>query len=519
MKAEKKENIIGASALVMLVMFSSKILGFLRQTLIADIYGSNLVTDIYFTSSDFMIGVSGAITSAFTTALVSHYIKLRVEKGRDSANRTASNVLVMFVLFGTFLCLLMIACAPLTAKLLCPKYTPAELAVLAKYLRFYSLAFIFSAFQAILAAILNANNSFVPGKLYGLVLNPLAIAMILLFSGKLGIDAVVIAYIAANIIQIFVLICFCRPRFSFRPSGLLKDEDVKRIILIALPLLLANLLMQCNNVVDKVICNLMGEGFASAYSYAYTLEQFVTAILTVSVSLVLYSKFSNFAAKKDAEGMEKSFRRAVAALLLLLLPITSVVIVSAGDIVNIVYLRGNFTAENAEITRHALIGFAAGFPVVAVREMYIKVHFSYQNTKIPMVANGLSVFLNAALSVLLAWALVSMGFDGIFGVTVSTSLAAFLPIAIMNHTVRGYLPGFRACLTVKLCLQLVLGCVACVVVTLLLNSLAVPVLLRFVFEACGGMLAFYVLLLLFRNDELLWMLAAAKRRALGILKK
>ena len=67
---KKNKTILGSAVLVMIVMLGSKFLGFIRQTVIAACYGSDVNTDIYFMSSDFMIGLSGALLSSLTTALV-----------------------------------------------------------------------------------------------------------------------------------------------------------------------------------------------------------------------------------------------------------------------------------------------------------------------------------------------------------------------------------------------------------------------------------------------------------------
>ena len=66
----KSNTILKSTTAVMLVVLFSKLLGFVRQTLVAGVYGSNDVTDIYFISSEFMVNVSGAFTTALTTALV-----------------------------------------------------------------------------------------------------------------------------------------------------------------------------------------------------------------------------------------------------------------------------------------------------------------------------------------------------------------------------------------------------------------------------------------------------------------
>ena len=70
-------------------------------------------------------------------------------------------------------------------------------------------------------------------------------------------------------------------------------------------------------------------------------------------------------------------------MILILAPVALITVLSAGDIVSLVYYRGEFTLENVHSTTLALVGFAVGFPIIALRELLIRVHFAYQETKSP----------------------------------------------------------------------------------------------------------------------------------------
>jgi len=300
----------------------------------------------------------------------------------------------------------------------------------------FSITFIFTSFQSIYAAVLNANDSFVPGKLYGIIFNPLAIIAVLLF-GKFGMVPLIGAYVIANLIQTLLLMKLCKKNFKFQFTAGFSDTNIKHLMLLALPLLISNIFIQLNAIVDKSICSTLGEGFASYYLYANTLEQFITTTITTTVSLLLLSKYATYVAEGNKEKVKKSFQDSISGLIILLAPITAIVCALSDEIVSIVYLRGEFTGADASYTAKALIGFAIGFAIIAVREMYIRLHFSYQNTKMPMIANILSVILNAVLSIILA------KYIGIFGVSFATSVSAILTSMILNKSLKKYLPEFR----------------------------------------------------------------------------
>ena len=495
---KKNNTVIGSAVLVMIVVLSSKFLGFLRQVVIASSYGSNLNTDIYFLSSDFMIGLSGALLASLTTALVTIYIDISVKKDKDSANAVASKMLTLFLLVGGVFILLTNLFAPLIAKILAPSYTATDSNILVKYLRIFSVTFIFTSFQSIYAAVLNANNSFVPGKLYGIVYNPIAIVMVLLFSGRFGINALVIAYFLGNICQTLLLKHLCHDTFSFKPSLNFNDQNIKHLILLSLPLLLSNIFIQLNGIIDKAICSVLGEGIASNYSYAYTLEQFITATITATLSLILLSKYATYVAEENTEMVVKTFKESLSGLIILLLPITIIACVMSPEIVEIVYMRGQFDEVAAFHTSRALVGFSIGFGLIAVREMYIRLHFSYQNTKMPMIANISAVVLNAALSFILA------KYIGVMGVSLATSLSVILTICLLNKSIKKYIPNFRFSTMLKLLLKLTPACIATILSAFYLKSiLDINIIAKFLICALGGILVYIVSLIFVKCEELM----------------
>ncbi len=511
---KKNNTIIGSAVLVMMVVLSSKFLGFLRQLVIASSYGSNFITDIYFLSSDFMISLSGALLASLTTALVTIYIDIATKKSREDANRVASKMLTLFLLVGVFFIVLINIFAPFLSRIIAPSYTNAEHLVLIKYLKIFSVTFIFTSFQSIYAAVLNANNSFVPGKLYGIVYNPIAIAMTLLFASKLSINALVIAYFAGNILQTLLLGFLCKGNFRFRPSLNFNDQNIKHLIWLSLPLLLSNIFIQLNGTVDKAICSYLGKGMASNYAYAYTLEQFITATITATLSLILLSKYATYVAEGNTDMVVKTFKESLSGLVILLIPITIVACVMSPEIVKLVYMRGQFDEVSAHHTSMALIGFAVGFGLIAVREMYIRLHFSYQDTKMPMLANIAAVGLNAALSIILS------KYIGIMGVSLATSVSVILTIYMLNKSIKKYIPDFRLASMAKLFLKLTIACIITIALTLVLKKLVeTHIILEFAICAVGAFLIYFISLMGMKCNELITLLNQIKEQILSKLKR
>lgn len=435
--AQKENAIFKNVTWVTVIMLLSKVLGFLRQAMIAFSYGSDEMTDIYFTSSEFMLGISFAFTEALTMGLVTIYIQTRQKKGFGAANRVANRVMSMYLMFSIALVTLLVIFAPFLARILCPTYTGSSLRLLTQYLRLFSLTILFAAFQSNFSAVLNANDSYIPGKLYGVIVNPIIILCMMLFGAKIGLYALVIGFVIANLIQIVLLAVCCRRVFRFRPLTPFGSKAVARILRLSVPLLLSNILVQCNQIVDKVICSVIGTGTVSAYAYANTLEQFVTASFSVSVGLILFSRFSECVAQNDLKKMTHALTHSVSLVLLILVPVALVAVFASYDVVAVVYQRGNFNANDTMHTAVALIGLCLGIPLSAVNELYLRAHYSLLNTKKPLYISLCGVVLNGVLSLCLAQ------FWGVFGVAFATSVSRVLTVILLHRSIRKYLPSYR----------------------------------------------------------------------------
>ena len=494
---KKNTTVLGSALAVMLVVLSSKFLGFLRQIIIASTYGAKLETDIYFLSNDFMVGVTGALTTALTTVFVTMYIESSIKKSREETNELASKMLTVFLLAGVVIVISVFALSPVIAKILAPAYKGRAMETLILYLRVFSFAFIFTAFQSIYTAILNANNSFAPGKLFGIFYNPISILAVVFFSKFFGVKTLIGAYFIANIIFTLVLKTMCRKLFKFRISFALKDESIKKLTILTGPLLLSNILIPLNNIADKSICSLLGEGVTSNYSYAFTLEQFITATLTATVGMILLSKFATYVSEGNTKMVIDTFKTAISTMIIILAYICAIACAEAKDIVSLVYFRGEFTASDVAHTSAALIGFSLGFALVAVREMYIRLHFSYQNTTLPMLANGSALVVNILLS--LAFSRII----GVMGITLGTSLSVLTTVCILNKSVKKYIPEFRFRDMGKMCAKILAASVLTYIsVKAFSNLLAINLVVKFALCSVLGFAVYTAALLALRCKEL-----------------
>ena len=115
-----------------------------------------------------------------------HLHSNQTKKGFGAANRVANRVMSMYLMFSIVLVTLLVMFAPFLARILCPPTRAPRCRLLTQYLRLFSLTILFAAFQSNFSAVLNANDSYIPGKLYGVIVNPIIILCMMLFGAKSG---------------------------------------------------------------------------------------------------------------------------------------------------------------------------------------------------------------------------------------------------------------------------------------------------------------------------------------------
>lgn len=492
--SEEKKPFVKPAVMVAAVMLLSKLLGFIRQSAIAGLFGASVTTDMYFISSELIINLCAAITTALTSSLITVYIDNVKRNGKESAGQIVSRVLTLLLLFALVLLVLLCVGAYPLSRILEPGLSPEELHEMAKFLRMFSPAFLFSAFQAIYAAVLNANDSFIPGKLYGIIFNPLALLSVFLLRNVLGIDTLIYAYYIANLLFMAMLYVVNRKHYTFRPSLCFRDRQVTLVLKLALPMLISNIAIQFNGVVDKALCAGLGVGIASDYTYAHTLEQFVTGIFTYTITLILFPRITWLAAEEKKDSLTGLLRQAASLMVIALTMVALVTVLCSEDIVKLVYMRGDFGAEDAHMTALALCGFAIGFPIVALRELMIRVHFAFQKTRLPMMIGILEVVLNMALSLVLS------RFMGVFGITVATSLSAVLSVALLTITAKRYLPDLKLLCGLRAASKTLTALVGTVAVILLLEDLP-GTALRLLLRLMVGCVVYVLILLILRLDR------------------
>ena len=156
--------------------------------------------------------------------------------------------------------------------------------------------------------------------------------------------------------------------YRYKPYLNFKDENLRALFVMMMPVFLSQMVMQINVIVDKTLASTLAPGIVSSLSYANRLNDFMATLFIATIGTVVFPAISKMAADKDYKKIAESYNFALNKMLLFILPATIGFIILAKPIITILFGRGAFTGENIEITATALICYVmrCHFIVIAI---------------------------------------------------------------------------------------------------------------------------------------------------------
>ena len=434
---KKSSGILKQTTGVLMLTLLIKALGFIKQAILAAVYGATIETDALYISSGIINSLCNVIFSAIAISLLSMYAKRVAEAGRKKANRLINQTLFVFLPLSLLITVIFFFAAPVAAKFFAPSYTGEEYALLVSDIKALSICFVLACYYLILNVVAEANKDFFSGKGYSFFQNLFVILAACAFTDIKDAQYLVYAFVLAGVAQC-AWITF-RVRKIYKPDLTRRSGKQYTMHLIGLmvPLLIGNAIYEINDIVDKQISSGLGGGSVSILTYGASINEIVTTVIIASVSTVLFSHFATWAAEGKIDEIESHLELSNDCLAVVTIPASVLCIVAGQEIVSVLFGRGNFTQDSVLLTCGVVAGYASGFIFQAMRANFVKAFYAFGDTKRPMINGAISVGCNICLSLFLS------RYIGIAGVAFATSISMFIATLLLGHQLKIYLPNYR----------------------------------------------------------------------------
>tara|TARA_A100001015_G_scaffold187250_1_gene208547 strand:+ start:4684 stop:6210 length:1527 start_codon:yes stop_codon:yes gene_type:complete len=396
-------NLLSSASVFSFFTLISRILGYLRDILIAMFLGTSIFADAFFVAFRLPNTFRRLFAEGtFNAAFIPSYTSAKLED-KKKGKKFADDILSSLLLILTFIVTLVEIFTPYLIYIIAPGFLESQIKfnLAVELIRITFPFLLFVSISSFFSGILNSNNKFAAAAAAPIILNViLIISLTLSFIFKLDY-AKQLSYgvTIAGIIQLFFLIYvtkkFYNPSINF---NLRLSNRVKFFFRKLLPSIMSSGVTQINILIGTIIASFQA-GAVSYLYYAdrvYQINLAIAGIAVGTVSLpVLTKAFKTRNTKKISNIQNKSFELS----LLFSIPASFGLILASNEIVNGLFGYGSFSAEDVEMTASALKFFGYGVPAFALIKILSNFFFARDNTKIPFYISTFIVLLNIFISV------------------------------------------------------------------------------------------------------------------------
>ena len=396
-------NLIASTSTFSFFTLISRILGYVRDILIAIFLGTSLVADAFFVAFRLpntfrRLFAEGAFNAAFIPSYAGE-----LAQDKEQADYFARNVFNLLFIILLFLVLVAEIFMPQFIYLIAPGFykDPEKLNLAVDLSRITFPFLFFICLASFFSAILNSYNKFAVTAAAPIVLNIILIGS-LFFSQWLNIsDVLTLSYAVsfAGFLQLLILIFFVRRHFKLILSIKIKtDEKIKFFFRKLLPSIFSSGVTQINILVGTIIASFQA-GAVSYLYYADRVYQINLAVAGIAVGTVMLPELSKHVKNNSFEQITSLQNRALELCLFLSIPAATALVMASGEIVTSLFGYGSFDIESVNNTAIALIFFAYGVPAFSILKIFSNFFFARNNTKLPFYLSVVSVVLNILISV------------------------------------------------------------------------------------------------------------------------
>jgi len=397
-------NLIASTSTFSFFTLISRILGYVRDILIAIFLGTSLFADAFFVAFRLpntfrRLFAEGTFNAAFIPSYAG-----ALAKNKKNADSFANNVFNLLFIILLFFVLIAEIFMPQLIFLIAPGFykDPEKLNLAVNLSRITFPFLFFVCLASFFGAILNSYNKFAAAAAAPIILNLILIGS-LFFSKLFDVsDVLSLSYAVsvAGFLQLIILIFYVKK--NFKPILSLKikiDKQVKLFFQKLLPSIFSSGVTQINILVGTIIASFQA-GAVSYLYYADRVYQINLAVAGIAVGTVMLPQLSKYVKIKNYNKINSLQNRALELCLFLSIPAATALVLASKEIVTSLFGYGSFNNESVNNTALALTFFAFGVPAFSILKIFSNYFFARNDTKTPFYLSVFSVILNILISVL-----------------------------------------------------------------------------------------------------------------------
>jgi putative peptidoglycan lipid II flippase len=396
-------NLLSSASVFSFYTLVSRLLGYLRDILIAVFLGASIYADAFFVAfrlpNTFRRFFAEGV---FNAAFIPSYAEAKL-KGKEEGKKFADDVLNLLVIVLLGIIFLVEIFTPTIVYLIAPGFiediNKFNLAVELSRITFPFLFFV--SLSSFFSGILNTNNKFAAAAAAPIILNIfLILSLIISYFFDLNFELnLSFAVSLAGLFQLIFLVIFTKS--YYKPSINFKikiSTKVKYFLKKLLPSIFSSGVTQINILVGTIIASFEA-GAVSYLYYADRIYQINLAIAGIAIGTVALPELSKNIKIGNFKNVVNIQNKSLELCLLLSLPACIGLVIASEEITSALFGYGSFSKENVDLTSKALKFFGYGVPAFALIKVLSNFLFARDNTKVPFYISTFIVALNILISI------------------------------------------------------------------------------------------------------------------------
>jgi putative peptidoglycan lipid II flippase len=404
-------GVVSAVGSIGLATLASRVLGYVRDMVVAHAFGAGPTTDAFFVAFRIPNLLRRLLAEgALSTAVIPVFTETLTREGPAAFGRLARAVTGAAIVVLCSVAALGALAAPLVVAAMAPGWRTDtglfELAVMLTRALFPYLVFV--GLAALAMGALNAHHRFFTAALGPAVLNLAMIAAVVGLASRLTtpIMALAVGVLVGGLGQLLVQLPELRRLgVPLRPSAEWRHPAVARIAQRLWPAVFALAAVQVTVVVNTLLASLLPAGTVSYLYYADRVMEFPLGVFGIALATAALPSMSAQAARRDLPALRATLEFALRLSAFVAVPATVGLLLLGGPIVQVLFQRGEFSVSDAALTAQALAGYAVGLPAFSATRIAAQTFYALGDTRTPVLIGFVSVAVNVVLALLLMWPL------------------------------------------------------------------------------------------------------------------
>jgi putative peptidoglycan lipid II flippase len=454
--SQENKKITKAAAIVGSATLLSRILGFLRDMVVAGFFGVNEIIDAFYIAFKIPnmlreLFAEGSMSAGFVPVFTEYLTK----SSKEEAKKLSDTIFTFLTLTLFIVIFLGIIFAPYIVMLVAPgfKDNALQFALTVNLTRIMFPFLLFIGLAALAMGVLNSLRDFLAPAIAPIMFNLVIIVTVLFMLNYLAQPIVILAaaVTVGGAFQYFIQVpALIKKKFFFSFSFIPRHPGMRKVVTLIIPTIFGLAITQINITVDSILASYLAAGSITFLYLGTRLMQFPLGVFSTAISTAVFPSMATFAAKEDNEGLIDTVSFGTRLAFFITIPAMVGLVTLSVPITNILFQRGEFTAEDTIGAAAAVVFYCVGLWAYSGTRIFTKAFYSLKDTKTPVKVGVLAMVANVFFDIML------MGPLGHKGLALATSISGSVNFIFLMFLLRKRLKRIDgakiARSTVKMCL-------------------------------------------------------------------